>query len=301
RGFYVAWLFLLCNVSCLSQSEENITCVERFSTATGLADNTVNDVLVDARGVLWIGTENGLNQYLNTEFELFNEASNPAHLVGHKVSRLFLDRQGRVWIGDRFLGITRYDPAQNTWVRYFNQGNVEPGIMGKEIVDFVEMENGDIWIAAFPDILLHYSIKKDAFSHHDLNIDGEYQGILDLQRLSDKELVISTLAEGVLLFNTETGVFGRYHEFYSSFPFGGLHAKDIFHIDRQGNMLVLHDGLMWTLKKGSTRATPLDSFSGKDKPVCFFSEKGDFYVANYPYILHYDEEYQLVSRQKMLP
>lgn len=301
RGFYVTCLFLLCNVSCLSQIEENITSVERFSTATGLADNMVNDVLIDARGVLWVGTENGLNQYLNTEFELFNEASNPAHLVGHKVSRMFLDRRGRVWIGDRFLGITRYDPDQNKWVRYFNQGKQDPEIGGKEIIDFVEMENGDIWIAAFPDILLHYSIKTDSFRHHDLNIEGEYQGILDLQRLNDKELIISTLAEGVLLFNTEQGVFGKYDEFYSSFPFEGLHAKDELHIDAQGNMLVLHDGLMWILKKGTARAIPLDSVSGRDKPVCFFLETGDFLVANYPYILHYDAEYRLLSKQKMLP
>jgi signal transduction histidine kinase/CheY-like chemotaxis protein/ligand-binding sensor domain-containing protein len=64
----------------------------------GLGNLSVNCLLQDRSGFLWIGTENGLSQYDGSRFWQFGEKDG---LPGEFVRALNLDRDGRLWVGTR--------------------------------------------------------------------------------------------------------------------------------------------------------------------------------------------------------
>ncbi|MGC2656404.1 MAG: two-component regulator propeller domain-containing protein, partial [Bryobacteraceae bacterium] len=64
----------------------------------GLGNLSVNCVLQDRAGFLWIGTENGLYEYDGSRFWEFDRKDG---LPGDFVRALSLDRDGRLWVGTR--------------------------------------------------------------------------------------------------------------------------------------------------------------------------------------------------------
>lgn len=64
----------------------------------GLGNLSVNCLLQDREGFLWIGTESGLYQYDGSRFWYFGRAQG---LPGVFVRALALDRDGRLWVGTR--------------------------------------------------------------------------------------------------------------------------------------------------------------------------------------------------------
>lgn len=54
-----------------SQTHSEYIRFQRLSLEQGLSQSTVNDILLDQRGFLWIATQDGLNQYDGYEFKVF--------------------------------------------------------------------------------------------------------------------------------------------------------------------------------------------------------------------------------------
>ncbi len=79
-----------------------------FSAITveqGLAQNMVDDILMDSDGFVWIATWNGLERYDGYEFTLYNTRT-PIALKSNFVRQLFEDSRRRLWIaGDAGLDI----------------------------------------------------------------------------------------------------------------------------------------------------------------------------------------------------
>jgi signal transduction histidine kinase/ligand-binding sensor domain-containing protein len=90
----------------------------RLSTAAGLSQTRVSDIVRDDQGFLWFGTQYGLNRHDGHKFKVFTP--NPASvnsLSGGYIYSLFKDRSGMLWIGcDLFLD--RFEPATETFSHY---------------------------------------------------------------------------------------------------------------------------------------------------------------------------------------
>jgi len=76
----------------------------RLSTARGLSQTKVSQIVQDNQGFLWFRTRYGLNRYDGYSFKIFvPEPGNPKSLSGVVVNALFKDRDGALWIGcDQF-------------------------------------------------------------------------------------------------------------------------------------------------------------------------------------------------------
>lgn len=71
---------------------------QSWSRESGLPQNSVNDLAFDADGFVWLGTENGLARFDGSAFEVFRDKDVPA-LKSSFISRLYRDRDERLWIG----------------------------------------------------------------------------------------------------------------------------------------------------------------------------------------------------------
>src|ERR1700744_2813937 len=94
----------------------------RMSTADGLSQTRVAQIVQDDQGFMWFGTQYGLNRYDGYEYKLFvHDPRRSNSLCGAYVHSLFKDRSGMLWIGCNQL-VDRFDPRTETFTHY----RVEP-------------------------------------------------------------------------------------------------------------------------------------------------------------------------------
>jgi diguanylate cyclase (GGDEF)-like protein/PAS domain S-box-containing protein len=90
---------------------------ERVTSPEDLAQNTVNTILQDRSGFVWIGTQGGLHRHDGYDFRVYqHDPENPDSLPDSFVTALAEDGNGRLWIGTNGSGVAWYDAAANRFV-----------------------------------------------------------------------------------------------------------------------------------------------------------------------------------------
>ncbi|MFA6086555.1 two-component regulator propeller domain-containing protein [Mucilaginibacter sp.] len=85
---------------------------QHYQADDGLAHNTVNTIMQDSRGMMWVGTRGGLNRFDGYTFKTFaNDANKPGTLVNNNIECIKEDLHGMIWIGTG-RGMLKYDPYQ---------------------------------------------------------------------------------------------------------------------------------------------------------------------------------------------
>lgn len=118
----------------------------RYTTAEGLAHNTVFSLAVDQNNCLWIGSKAGINYYDGKTFSKFliGDAS-----ISNNISFLIHDGKSSLWIGTN-SGVFRLDAAEYARSRKvrFRHYTVFDGLPGMECNQnaVYRDESGDIWM-----------------------------------------------------------------------------------------------------------------------------------------------------------
>ena len=89
-----------------------------ISTAQGLSQIRVTNIVQDDLGFMWFGTLFGLNRFDGYTFKVFmHERGNPNSLSGVDIESLFKDRDGALWIGCE-QSVDRFDPKTETFIHF---------------------------------------------------------------------------------------------------------------------------------------------------------------------------------------
>lgn len=103
-----------------------------FTTADGLPNNAIHALHMDSRGILWVGTENGISKMENGRFENFYEkdglAFNSCWAIGE-------DKNGKLWFGSYGGGVTIFDGKKEQII------NIENGLTDNRIREFFAYKN----------------------------------------------------------------------------------------------------------------------------------------------------------------
>ncbi len=82
---------------------------ERLGPEQGLPHGTVNDILQDGDGFLWLATDDGLARWDGSAFRVFRFAAEElARGASNRMQRLLEDRERRLWVGTA-TGVHRLD------------------------------------------------------------------------------------------------------------------------------------------------------------------------------------------------
>ncbi len=79
----------------------------RLSVEDGLSQSSVEHILQDRRGLLWFGTQEGLNRYDGYRFTIHRAREQAGFLHDHDIQALIEDARGDLWVGTS-RGLYRY-------------------------------------------------------------------------------------------------------------------------------------------------------------------------------------------------
>ena len=105
-------------------------------------------LLEDSSGVLWIGTQRGLNKYnrdSNTFTYYLNDAAKDTSISHNAVSAIYEDRSNVLWIGTQG-GLNKFDKETGTFTRYVHDPDDPRSISGDRVMAILEDREGVLWI-----------------------------------------------------------------------------------------------------------------------------------------------------------
>src|SRR4029079_2323263 len=116
-SFYTALFFLSANWGKIySQQAGNI--FDHITVQQGLSSNGVNDVIQDSEGFYWISTNNGLNRFDGTNFNIYyNNPRDSNFLIHNHCTSLCEDAEGNIWVGT-MKGISCFVKKENRFRNY---------------------------------------------------------------------------------------------------------------------------------------------------------------------------------------
>lgn len=110
--FLVIQLLLLISFTSISAPLIQNPTFSRLSTENGLSQNTVNSLLLDSEGFLWIGTDEGLNRFDGYQNQQVSGPNN--EFSDAPITYLFQDSKENLWISNAISGVYQYNLKKNT-------------------------------------------------------------------------------------------------------------------------------------------------------------------------------------------
>ncbi|MBN6151070.1 diguanylate cyclase [Xanthomonas sp. AmX2] len=111
--------------------------VRRYSTDDGLPQNSVNAIVQDRDGFLWLGTFGGLARFDGSEFTVYRSLADGGP-SSDRILQLLYDARGQLWIGSEDAGVSVYRDG-----RFLRLGLCE----GRCLVrGFVPDADGTLWV-----------------------------------------------------------------------------------------------------------------------------------------------------------
>ncbi|MFK7920381.1 MAG: two-component regulator propeller domain-containing protein [Bacteroidia bacterium] len=115
--------------------------IRHFSLVDGMSQSSVHCLLQDQQGLIWIGTEDGLNRFDGYEFAVLKKVDNQSSLPHNWVNCLYQDRQNFIWVGTK-NGVSRLDPSTYQWIHC----PIPWEYRDKTVLSFLQDEQGRLWI-----------------------------------------------------------------------------------------------------------------------------------------------------------
>ena len=104
-------MLLYCGITLLGCNHapelSDATDAEFVRITNSLSSVTINDLVEDKMGYLWIATDRGLNKYNGYDFHQYYHNNNPKSLADNQVKVVHCDSRGMLWVGT-VLGLCHY-------------------------------------------------------------------------------------------------------------------------------------------------------------------------------------------------
>ncbi|WP_299123680.1 hybrid sensor histidine kinase/response regulator transcription factor [uncultured Winogradskyella sp.] len=127
-------------------TQENQPNIKYFSLEEGLSQVTINDILQDKNGYVWIATQDGLNRFDGENFKHYkhNEIDSTS-ISGNLTNVLLEDKKTNIWVGTIGNGLSYYNQNKER----FYKVNLQYALNENETIsDFALDNDGNIWVAS---------------------------------------------------------------------------------------------------------------------------------------------------------
>ncbi len=146
KGLLSFFLLFASFVQTAAQQQINFT---SLTATNGLSSNTVNVILQDRYGLMWFGTEDGLDKFDGSSVTVYRNKPDDDHsLQANEILSLHEDRTGNLWVGTSGGSVSMYDRQHDLFINY-PSGQGANRINNNVIRGLCSDNLGRIWIASF--------------------------------------------------------------------------------------------------------------------------------------------------------
>ncbi len=183
---------------------------QTYSIEEGLSQSVVNCVYQDSRGLIWIGTQNGLNRFNGYDFTVFlYNPDDTCSISNNWIYAITEDGNGNLWIGTKG-GLNQYLREANRFRRISYATGFATHLAGC-VYDVLVSKSGKIYINT-PPVLSVFNPVKNEFQHYRANIP--FGGAVNDNRIPlledhDGEIWMGT-PNGLMHFNPQSSTFTSY-------------------------------------------------------------------------------------------
>ena len=230
-------LFLWADTKLFSSEHSVNYSFTQLSIEQGLSQDTVQSILLDHKGTLWIGTQNGLNSYTQEGIKTYlHHSDDPHSLPSNYINHLTEDSLGNLWIATP-KGLALYDAEQDRFNTTISQA----------IYSSIKVKGG-IWFGSENTIYCYdYHSKKTKIIHikkqeKKKNINMVDYRIQKMVYLDKNKILVGTRRKGIYSYNCQTQQFSLFipsspnlltslyitldQHIYTSFYGSGLYCYD---------------------------------------------------------------------------
>jgi signal transduction histidine kinase/ligand-binding sensor domain-containing protein len=182
---------------------------EHINKNDGLSQGTVNAILQDNNGLMWFGTNDGLNRYDGKNMIIYRRNhADKSSLPNNNIISLGQDAYNRLWVGTMGSGLFYLDPVKNTF-HSFNEiiDNPDKVDVGQRInCIFIDTTDNVLWAGSNKGVIyLDFKARKLNFIDFSAKeFDGVFVGNI-YSLLVEKNLVwIGTDKGGLLRLDKST-------------------------------------------------------------------------------------------------
>ncbi len=192
-GWMLCW-----NCGSLQAQDQKIELIEAIGSSE-LPKIDINCITQDSAGFLWIGTWKGLFRFDGRE--IINYSLAFTNKIGRKISSLYLDNKGNLWIGTYSEGLFVLNP-KNQQIRSYNViNNIRTG----NIVSITGGRNHRVMIASYDGIFI-YDTQKNQFEPKSLTYSEQNNNFRLTQVFEDsKNNLWVGSDQGILKFDRNRG------------------------------------------------------------------------------------------------
>ena len=155
-------------IFCQAQSVEEHYYFKNLSIRNGLSQNTVNAILQDRKGFMWLGTKDGLNRYDGLSFRKFkHDAANPRSIGNSFITSLYEDFNGNIWVGTD-AGVYIYYPEKEAFEEFDCQ-SLEKTRIERSVSMIAGDKHGRVWIAVEAQGMFCYDARQKLLRNYPLS------------------------------------------------------------------------------------------------------------------------------------
>ncbi len=224
----------------------------RYSNQEGnqntLRGSRVWSMCKDKNGMLWLGTDEGLNIF-NTSKEKFTFVGHmpdkPGSLSAHQILSVFEDKSGVIWLGALNGGVNKYNRRSERFGHIIRDPNNPKSLSHNSVWCFLEDDKKNLWVGTedgvnvfSPDGVVETIFKYDEKNSRSLSFDVAVTICQD----SKGNIWIGTRGGGLNVFDEKSKFFRRIQEDKSK-PSGlGSNQIIISYEDKHGTLWFGADG-----------------------------------------------------------
>lgn len=218
--------------------------IKSLDIENGLSQNTVNALLEDKDGFLWIGTDDGLNRYDGQTVVVYKHIrSDKTTIPDNQIQSLYQDKEGRIWIGT-VAGLAFYDNNTNQFTSFRNNKKNTNSLVNNTVQAITEDKDGFLWIGTHEG-LSKLDTKNNTFTNYiATQNDSLLLGGNDIKSLAidaQNNLWIGTYKKGINKWSadrTQKKLY-RYNKTDSTSLFG--YTGNSFVIDKENQVWIATD------------------------------------------------------------
>lgn len=250
KKFQLLFFSVIVMIFPVNAQQENINFTS-ITTKDGLSSNTVNAILKDHYGLVWFGTEDGLDKFDGTTFTVYrHKPGDPKSLQSNEILSVFEDKSGNLWIGTSGGSLSLYDRKNDAFINFPSNG--QPNTISNNVIRSVCSDyQGKIWIVNFTGVNILDPVTKHVSDFPLISQPSDSNLIksgMCLFEDSQQRMWIGTTG-GLFVYNPKTKAQTRF--IHSAVDPNSLSGNNINAVteDHNGNIWIGTDGGLSRLKR----------------------------------------------------